>query len=437
MAIASRIKPRKDPYYSMGQHLIRLTRRIERIAPIGRDQMKTERLLLLTLVAWPTAGATQEDGGQLDWSLSFRPRYEFVDQDSFSNNANALTVRTLAGFTFRPGAPFSARVEFIDVSQFIDDFNDTKNGKVEYPPVADPKNTDVNELYLEYSHAATIRAGRQAVRLNRTRFVGAQDFRQTMQVFDGAVIDFPLPFASRFGNFSLYAAYFDRRTTVRAINRDEDVAIVRADWNWTNGNSVLLSAYWHDKQAQSGAPDTSYRIESVRWDGLHDMAWGAQLNYTFDYAKQRPYANNQVNLEPHYARAGGGLIWPRAFVRMDYEVLASRDGVFAFQTPLANNHAYLGWSDLFVITPRQGIRDWWMTFGGNIGPAALVVEHHQLQSDYANIEFGYETDIGATWMLRKGLLGKLQFADYRSGDDPLNLRPNTTKVWFTVLWALR
>lgn len=188
---------------------------------------------------------------------------------------------------------------------------------------------------------------------------------------------------------------------------------------------------------QSGAPDTSYRIESIRWDGLHDVASGARLNYTFDYAKQRPYSNNLLNLEPHYARAGGGLIWPRAFARLDYEVLASRDGVNAFQTPLAINHAYLGWSDLFVVTPPQGVRDWWATFGGNIGPVAVVVEHHQLQSDYADIDFGYETDVGVTWTLRRGLLGKLQFAGYPSGNDPFNLKPDTIKVWLTLIWTLR
>ena len=398
--------------------------------------MKLAGSLLLILIAMPTLAAARDSTDQFDWSLSFRPRYEFVDQDIFPNNANALTMRALAGFDYRLSSSLSARVEFIDVSQFVDDFNDTRNGKVTYPVVVDPKNTDVNELYLEYSDSATIVAGRQAVRLNRTRFIGAQDFRQTMQVFDGAAIDLPLPVASRVGNFSLYGAYFDRRTTVRAINRDDDVGIIRADWTWSDSNSLLLSAYWHDRQVQAGVPDTSYRIESIRWDGLHDAAWGAQLNYTFDYAKQRPYANNQLDLEPHYARAGGGLIWPRAFFRVDYEVLGSRDGVYAFQTPLANNHAYLGWSDLFVVTPRQGVQDGWATFGGNIGPVAWVVEHHQLQSDFGDIDFGYETDVGATWRIRKGLLGKLQFADYRSGDDPLNIRLNTTKVWVTVVWTV-
>ncbi len=399
--------------------------------------MKEERLLLLNLLVWPAPGLTQEDAAQSDWNLGFRPRYESVDQDPVPEHANALTLRTLAGFNYRPVDSLTARVEIIDVSQFVDDFSDTRNGKAAYPIVADPGNTDLNEAHLTYAGAATIRAGRQKIRLNRTRFIGAQDFRQPMQVFDGAVIDFSRPVASSFGSISLFAAYFGRRTTVRAINGDDDVGLMRTDWTWSSGNSLLLSAYWHDKQVQPGAPDTSYRIESIRWDGMHDVAWGARLNYTFDYAKQRPYANNLLNLEPHYARAGGGLIWSRAFARLDYEVLASRDGVNAFQTPLANNHAYLGWSDLFVITPAQGVRDWWATFGGIVGPFALVVEHHQLRSDYAGIDFGYETNIGVTWSLRKGLLGKLQSADYRSGDDPPNVKPDTTKVRLTLVWTRR
>ena len=152
-------------------------------------------------------------------------------------------MRTLARFTFRESSSLSSRVEFIDVSQFVDDFNGTRNGKVTYPIVADSRNTDLNELHLTFSDAVTIRLGRQTIRLNRTRFIGAQDFRQTMQVFDGAIIDLPLPVASSAGNFSLYGAYFDRRTTVRAINQDDDVGIVRADWTWSDGNSLLLSAY--------------------------------------------------------------------------------------------------------------------------------------------------------------------------------------------------
>ena len=92
-----------------------------------------------------------------------------------------------------------------------------------------------------------------------------------MQVFDGAEVDFKAN--SRLG---LYGAYFDHVTSVTGTRRDDDVGIVRADWSWSSGNSLLLSAYWHDKaNARSGATDTSYRIESFRWDGLQDAVSGS------------------------------------------------------------------------------------------------------------------------------------------------------------------
>lgn len=341
----------------MGSWLARNCARILRFARIRLDQMKPERLFPLILMTWSTLVLSQDHAGNFDWSLSFRPRFEFVDQTAFSSTANALTMRTLAGFELKPSALWGARVEFIDVSQFTDDFNDTRNGTVTYPTVADPGNTDLNELYVGYSAYATLRAGRQAIRLNRTRFIGAQDFRQTMQVFDGVVIDFPIPAVTLSGDFSLYGAYFDRRTTVRASSSDDDVGIVRADWTWSRGNSLLFSAYWHDKQAQAAAAGTSCRIENIRWDGDHDAAFDARLNHTVEYAQQRSYANSEATRNARYARPGAGLIWPKAFARIDYEVLGSRDGIYGFQTPLANNHAYLGWSDLFGVTPPQGLQD--------------------------------------------------------------------------------
>ncbi len=56
------------------------------------------------------------------------------------------------------------------------------------------------------------------------------------------------------------------------------------------------------------AVDTSYRIDGTRRDGLINVAWGARLNDTIDDARQRRYADNQLNLEPDSACAGCSLI---------------------------------------------------------------------------------------------------------------------------------
>lgn len=65
------------------------------------------------------------------------------------------------------------------------------------------------------------------------------------------------------------------------------------------------------------------------------------------------------------------------------------------------------------------------------------MEHHELQSDFAKIDFGYETDVGAIWTLLKRLIATLQFARYSSGSDPRNTRPDTEKVWLTPVWVVR
>ncbi len=117
---------------------------------------------------------SQEGTKPIDWHLNFRPRYEHVDQSSKSQDASALTLRTLAGITVRPTQSIVGRIEIIDVTQLTDDFNDTRNGNASYPVVADPANTDLNELSLEYlSGNISALVGRQSIRLNRTRFIGA------------------------------------------------------------------------------------------------------------------------------------------------------------------------------------------------------------------------------------------------------------------------
>lgn len=57
------------------------------------------------------AAFSQEHAEPIDWRLNFRPRYEYVDQSSKSLDANAVTLRTLAGITVRPTQSLVGRIE--------------------------------------------------------------------------------------------------------------------------------------------------------------------------------------------------------------------------------------------------------------------------------------------------------------------------------------
>jgi hypothetical protein len=72
-----------------------------------------------------------------------------------------------------------------------------------------------------------------------------------------------------------------------------------------------------------------------------------------------------------------------------------------------------------------------MPLRGKFGRFFCFVQRHRLQSVYGNIDYGYETDLGVSRRQRKGLTASLQVARYRDDSDPLNVGPNTGKVWRT------
>lgn len=45
------------------------------------------------------------------------------------------------------------------------------------------------------------------------------------------------------------------------------------------------------------------------------------------------------------------------FARLDRDHLGSNGGLHGFQTPLGTKHLFQGWTELFLTTPAQGIRD--------------------------------------------------------------------------------
>jgi hypothetical protein len=228
--------------------------------------------------------------------------------------------------------------------------------------------------------------------------------------------------------------------TTAGLDRELQLDVARAGYSWTQGNGLLASGYWHDQPvngAQTGFADSSYRIAALRWDGLFDASLGARLNHTVEYARQRAYAGGDERIDADYLRFGGGLLWPALFLRIDHERLGSRDGQYGFQTPIGNNHLWQGWADLFTTTPPEGLRDSWATLGASRPPVSWVVEHHRFRADFGGIDFGYETDAGVTWPVRKTLIARAEAAAYRRGDDPLNARPSTTKFWLALIWTVR
>ena len=398
----------------------------------------------LGLLAFAVAASAEESASLWDAiisghpTLSLRPRYENAEQTG-KETGEAATMRTLAGWKTNSWEGLSGTIELIDVGRLNNDYNDGLNGKTQYPVIADPDNTDINQLYLDYAGLpkTLVRAGRQSIKLDNVRFIGNVEFRQVMQVFNGVTVE-----NNSLPNTRLYAGYLGRVKTVNTKQHDTDTILLNARYSITPVDALVGYGYFQDQQDAISATgfsapaptDTSNQIVGVRADGAHPLNDDWKILYTAEYASQTDYAGGDSRIDAKYTRVGLGGQWHDIYLRADQEVLGSNNGLYAFQFPLATNHLFQGWADQFLTTPRQGLRDRYLTGGAKIEKAQLLGEYHEFKSDFGNIDFGKEYDVGVSYPLMQKLLGKIEYADYQAGDTASG-KVDFRRFWVTLLFT--
>jgi len=394
----------------------------------------------------PDAEYTFADAVRAGKSMSsFRLRDEWVAQDGKSEQANALTLRTLLGWQTAPLHGFSVGAQLINVGVFDDSYDNGDKGVVQpgranYPRIADPDDTGINQLYVDWTGLpdTRLRLGRQSVKLDNVRFVGNVEFRQVMQVFDGVSVE------SRAlqKDTTLYAAHFNKLTQVSTLTQDTDINIANLRYALSPTESLIGYGYFVGWDVQTAQLQSS-RTLGVRLDGARPIAKDWKLLYTAEYAKQDPYKSGNSNIDSHYARLGAGAKWGDWFARIDREILSSNNGQTAFQTPLGTNHLFQGWVDKFLVTPKQGIRDTFVTAGTKLGKATLLTEYHWFASDvpFASgagtaTRLGREWDVSVTYPVSPQLMARLEYGRFSEGAQYTAARyRDTEKLWLTMMYS--
>ena len=164
----------------------------------ARNGQKNQKSLLvfaigsvLASAATPVLSMTFTEaltGGKV--SLDVRYRYEFVDQDNPLDQAHASTVRTRLGYRTGDFKGFEVFAEAEDVSAVgNENYNSTINGITDHSVVADPTETEVNQIYVRYKGFSdtSLTYGRQRFALDNHRFIGTVGWRQNEQTFDAFV----------------------------------------------------------------------------------------------------------------------------------------------------------------------------------------------------------------------------------------------------------
>ena len=354
--------------------------------------------------------------------LDVRYRFETKDQDGFTEDAYANTVRTRFGYETGEVYHLKFLLEFENVFDIGNDhYNSTTNGLTQFPVIADPDATEINRAQVTFTgiDKTPITLGRQRYNLNNHRFVGAVDWRQNQQTFDAARISTKL-----IDNVTLDYIYIARVHRIFGDDHplgefDSDSHILSAvldggELGTLKGYGVLL-----DLEEAPGLSSNSWGVRYENSVPIDENA-NVKLGVVGEYATQSDAAANPVDYTESYLHGAGTLGIGPLSATLGYEKLGG-DGVSSFKTPLATLHKFQGFADVFLVTPPQGLRDLYGTIAYNWNGAPfgtgvkLFATYHDFNSDTGSLDFGDEVDAGVSVSFRKRWTAGLKGAFYDGG----------------------
>ena len=357
----------------------------------------------------------------------FRYRYEHVNQAGLPKNANASTLRNKTGVESGFFHGFRAGVE----GEFVleigpDDFNNTINGRTQYPIVVDVESAEVDQAYLE-SHnipGVVLLGGRFLENLDNLRYVGSVAWRQNDQTFDGGKATI-----TAIPGVELLYAYIGNVN--RIFSDSSPIGNIHSNIHLMHAKSQKysfgqLTAY-------------TYLMDLYDLDRLSNASYGGFLkgkqkvgdslayHYRLEYAHQTNYGDSPLNYGADYVRVEQGLSKGGFTGSFVYELLGSDNGVAAFQTPLATGHIFNGFADVFLVTPPTGLQDFYVQAkykvpSGSGGPFSyfggllLLAQYHEYRSAVRSLDYGSEFDFYAYLPIRDGFYAQAKYANYKADE---------------------
>jgi len=374
--------------------------------------------------------ATAITGGEA--AVALRYRYEYVDQDGLPKNANASTLRLRLNYRTGDWRGWSAFGEFDHIFHvLLTDFDSGAGTSPDkagtYPVVADPKGSDLNQLYVDYGWRPEwkFRFGRQRILLDNERYVGGVGWRQNEQTFDSVSL-----MTTAVDNAEIFYSYVVqvRRIfgpTVAAGTNDVNAHLLNAKIRLNDNWFVTPYIYYIDNDDISAFSTSTLGARITGDIGVGE----GKLAFVGEFATQSDAANAPVNYDADYFHLTGTWLGTGGLsVGIGFESLGGNpDPGAAFRTPLATLHPHNGWADKFLTTPDGGLDDTYLTVKYKAGKWNLTGVYHDFAAETGGGDFGSEFDFSAGRKLteRYGLLLKGALFSADSGSS----LTDTNKLW--------
>jgi len=363
--------------------------------------------------------------------LKIRARYEGVDQANFTNKASAVTINTKFGYKTGSYKGFSGVIEFEDSRNLAHvNYNNTINGNIAYPVVADPSHTEVNQAYLSYSFEGTkVSGGRQSLNLGNQRFVGTVGWRQNDQNLDAVTV---VNTSLKDTNFFYGYVWNVNRifgNNSPAGDHSSNTHLFNLDYSGVKFGKLTAYAYLLDNKDVAGFSTNTF---GVRFVGKTKIAGKTNVLYELEYANQTDAKNNPGHYSVNYFLVSGGVGFSGATLKVAYESLGSDNGTASFKTPLATLHKFNGWADKFLGTPAGGLDDLYITgayqFDGAAKGLKAVVIYHKFTAQFGKRDYGKELDAVVSYALDKNYSVAAKYANYKTDTWSVD----TQKFWLTL-----
>jgi len=406
-------------------------------------------LLALSVVSGSAlAGVTQDVEDALNFyhygkngavKFDLNTRWENVDQDrGTQKTANAVTSRLRAGLLSPVFHGIQGYAEYEGNLAMVDDYNSTRNSNTRYSTIADPEKSELNQLWLSYAGIpdTLIKGGRQRIKFDDDRFIGNVGWRQMETTFDSVLVTHN---NQQLFGLTVNAGYIGNVQTFTATNERIEAPILNVNYKVGDYGNLVGYGYWLNYTERENYEKSSetYGLRMTNFQKPGDtlkLSDNYGVVYTAEWGHQEDYGHGPTKYSVDRLNLMGGLTAYNLTFQGAIEQLDGKGLNKTFDTPLGTNHAFQGWADIFLITPRNGIRD---VFGTMIstfdrGEVILTGTYHNFTDDTGQLKYGDEWDFSALKKFGKhySVLAKYAYysADnYNAADTFTNT--DTQKIW--------
>ena len=372
----------------------------------------------------------QEDGkyGQIKFDLRYR--FEFVNvHQSLKDNAKANTLRLRLGYLTPEFHGLQAYAEFEGNLAMQDDYFSPKsswNGDPSRQVVADPEATELNQMYVTYKGIpdTELKAGRQRINIDDQRFIGAVGWRQMEQTFDSGLIT-----NKSIENLTMKVGYIGQVQNIWSVKDTIQFPFLNVNYKFKDIANVVAYGLWL-ADFDTGQAARSAQTYGLAVTGSPKITKQVKLHYRAEYSYQADYKNNPNSVHLSRYSLMGGLSFMGVTAKGAVEELGA-NGSQAFQTPFGTNHAFQGWADKFLVTPKDGVRDINATLAAKPLGVKLAFVYHNFQSVTNSIDYGNEFDflIAKKFGKHYHVLAKYAYYDANEANGLAAFDKDTHKFW--------